>query len=74
VPRVWVGSEAGIAGYRSLRPVLQESVDFAASPLDRADALWATAPQAIWESDDAGRTWYLLISHNAWQTITIVGG
>ena len=73
VPRVWLGSEPGVAGYRALRPVLQESVELVVPPLDSTGALWATAPQAIWESDDSGRTWYLLISHQTWQNIEVVG-
>jgi RNA polymerase sigma-70 factor, ECF subfamily len=73
VARVWLAPD-GADGYHSLRPVLQESVTFARPPLDRPDALWATAPRAIWESDDAGRTWDLLISHQTWQNIEVVGG
>jgi hypothetical protein len=71
--RVWLGSE-GADGYRSLRPVLQESVTFVPSPLDQPEALWATAPQAIWQSDNGGRTWDLLVSHQAWQHLEVIGG
>ena len=71
-PQVWVGTR-GIADYHALRPVLQEAVSFVRPPLDRPTALWATAPQAIWESDDGGRSWYLLISHLTWQHIDVVG-
>ncbi|HSS67605.1 MAG TPA: hypothetical protein VLK34_03570 [Nocardioidaceae bacterium] len=71
-PQVWVGN-GGIAAYHSLRPVLPEAVSFARPPLDTPNALWATAPQAIWESDNGGRTWYLLISHLTWQNIIVVG-
>jgi hypothetical protein len=35
--------------------------------------IWATAPQAIWESDDGGRTWFLLVSHVAWQVVKVAG-
>jgi DNA-directed RNA polymerase specialized sigma24 family protein len=73
IPRVWLGSD-GADGYHSLRPVLRESVSFVQPPLDRPDALWATAPEAIWESDDDGASWYLLISHQTWQNVEVVTG
>jgi RNA polymerase sigma factor (sigma-70 family) len=70
--RVWLGTPR-IASYRSLRPVLPESVRFVRPPLDRPDALWATAPRAIWESDDDGETWYLVVNNEAWQFVKVVG-
>jgi hypothetical protein len=72
VSRVWLGT-SDVDSYRALRPVLPESVRFTRPPLDRPDALWATAPQAIWESDDNGKTWYLLVSHETWPLIEVVG-
>jgi hypothetical protein len=71
VARMWVGAR-GIGDYGSLRPVLRESVSFTRPPLDRPDALWATAPQAIWESLDDGSTWHLLISHVTWQHVEVI--
>jgi RNA polymerase sigma-70 factor, ECF subfamily len=72
VPRVWVAPD-GFDDYQSLEPVLREAVTFTRGPLDDPGAVWATAPQAIWQSDDGGRTWDLLISHQVWQNIQVVG-
>jgi DNA-directed RNA polymerase specialized sigma24 family protein len=73
VSRVWLGT-SDIDSYRELRPVLPESVRFTRPPLDRPEALWATAPRAVWESDDNGKTWYLLVSHATWPFIQVVDG
>jgi DNA-directed RNA polymerase specialized sigma24 family protein len=73
VSRVWLGT-SDIDSYRELRPVLPESVRFTRPPLDRPDALWATAPRAVWESDDNGKTWYLLVSHETWPFIEVIDG
>ena len=71
-PQVYFGGR-GLADYHSLRPVLQESVSLTHSPLDDPRAVWATAPKAIWQSRDGGRSWDLLISHQTWQHVVVVG-
>jgi DNA-directed RNA polymerase specialized sigma24 family protein len=72
IARVW-RSQRTADGHSSPRPVLRESVTFARPPLDDPTAIWATAPQAIWQSTDGGRMWDLLVSHHAWQGVKIVG-
>jgi photosystem II stability/assembly factor-like uncharacterized protein len=70
-PGVWLGT-SDVDSFRRLRLALREHVTLARPPLDRPFAIWATAPQAIWESDDEGKTWYLRASHLTWDHVTVV--
>jgi photosystem II stability/assembly factor-like uncharacterized protein len=67
-PGVWLGT-SDVGSFQHLRRVLFEHVTLTRAPLDRPQAIWATAPQAIWESDDGGLTWFLFVSHLTWSDV-----